>query len=48
MVAIKSVVYSKPSSAAETMRRSINSERDLRNFLNMGNLDVSGYRGESS
>ena len=30
------------------MRRSINSERDLRNFLNTGSLDVSGYTGELS
>lgn len=48
MVAIKSVVYRAPSSAAEMMRRSRNSDRDLRNLLNMGSLDVSGYMGESS
>jgi len=26
----------------------MNSERDLRNFLNTGSLDVSGYTGELS
>ena len=32
----------------DAIKRSINSERDLRNFLNTGSLDVKGYIGELS
>lgn len=42
-VDIRSDVYSDPRSAEEAIRRSINSDRDLRNFLNMGSLDVNGF-----
>ena len=41
-VAIRSEVYNDPSSADDAMRRSKNSDRDFRNFLNTGSLDVRG------
>lgn len=44
----RSELYNWPRAAAELMSREINSESDLRNFLNAGNFEVSGYTGESS
>lgn len=45
---ISSVLYSWSDSADEKIRRSKNSVRDLRNFLNMGSLDVIGYTTQLS
>lgn len=41
-------MYSDSSAAAEETSRDRNSERDLRNFLKAGSLDVNGYTGVSS